>query len=246
MTKIIENDDHEDFFELLPLYVNQSLDNAKMLAIEKHLKNCAECQAELAFEKSLQESINANETDVTEISQRNLVKFNAQLDRRLTEVSRTEVSRTVELPTEASVAKSDLPARRNHAGGSPLLERIFDCGRSLLTYRPAIGALAVGCCAVVVVSALSGSIDSGDTQSPLRSCEHVVKHHELRVVTTNSDSVSGSAKDILQEYFPDAESTIEVLDEGGIVVSVTGDTCMVPLLVNDLEKLSSVNSVTVN
>ncbi len=242
MTKVKENDDHEDFFGLLPLYVNHSLDKVKMLAVEKHLNHCVECQAELAFERSLQESINANEIDVTEISQRNLMKFNAQLDQRLADKSHFQASQL-----EASIVKSELPVQGNNVSGNPLMERILDYGRTLLTPRPALGgALALGCCAVVVVSVLSRSIDGGETQSPLRGCEHVVKQHELRVITTNSNSVTGSAKNILMEYFPGLNFTVEVLGNTEVVVSITGDTCMVPLLVNDLEKLPSVNSVTVN
>lgn len=236
MTRVKENDDHEDYFGLLPLYVNNSLGKVKMLAVKKHLNNCVECQTELAFERSLQESISANEIDVTEISQRNLMNFNAQLDRRLAEKSQAETS----------IAKSDFPVQGNHASGNPLIERIFDYGRTLLTNGTTVGgALALGCCAVVVVSVLSRSINGGETQSPLRGCEHVVKQHELRVVTTKINSVTGSAKDILKEYFPGSNFTVEVLGDREVVVNITGDTCMVPLLVNDLEKLPSVNSVTV-
>lgn len=242
MTTAKVNDKHEEFFEQLPLYVNHSLDTVNTLAIEKHLKECVDCQAELAFEKSLQESINANDTDVAEISQRNLMKFNAQLDERLAEESQVETS----------VAKSELPVQRNNvqsntARGRSLIERIFDYLRPLLTQGPAIGgALALGCCAVVVVSVLSRSIVGGEAQSPLRGCEHVIKQHEVRVITTNSHGVTNSANELLSEYFPGARFTVEANGDKVVLVSVTGDTCMVPLLVNDLEKLPSVNSVEVN
>lgn len=237
MSNIIESDDHEELLLLLPLYVNQSLDKVKTLAVEKHLKNCVECQNELIFEKTLQESINANEIDVPEISQKNLVKFNAQLDQRIAEKSNFG----------AQIAKSESPIQNRKTSNSSLIERLFDKGRTLLTPSPALGgALALGCCAVLVVSVLSRSGDDNQMQSPLRGCEHVIKSHELRIATSNTDGVSGSAKSILQERFPDSPFTVETLGPGNVVVNLTGDTCMIPLLVNDLEKLPSVNSVTVN
>jgi len=238
MSKAIENDDHKEWFELLPLYVNRSLDAEKTLAVEKHLKKCIECQNELSFERSMQESISAvSDVDVAEISQRNLPKFNTQLDQLIAKKS----------VADASIADNEMSIHTQSKNSIPLMQRVYNYGRTLLTPRPALGgALALGCCALVVVSVISRSGDSGQTQSPLRGCEHLVKQHELRIVTSNTGSVTGSAKNILEEYFPGSGFTVEALDNKNVVVNLTGDTCMIPLVVNELEKLLPVNSVTVN
>jgi len=237
MTNTIENDDHEELMLLLPLYVNHSLDKVKTLAVEKHLKNCIECQNELAFEKSVQDSISANETDVADISQKNLAKFNAQLDQQLAQKSKTD----------REIDRSNQPIQSKNASSNSLVERLLDYGRTLLTPGPALGgALALGLCAVLVVNVLSRPGDNGQLQSPVRGCEHEVKQHEVRIATTNTDGVSGRATDILQELFPDSQFTVEALGNDNVLVNLTGDICMIPLLINDLEKLPSVNSVTVD
>jgi len=232
MTKAIENDNHKELFELLPLYVNNSLDAEKTLAVEKHLNDCIECQNELNFERSLQESISINEVDMTELSVRNLPKFNAQLDQLIAKKSQ-------------AAALDRIPKQSTHS--TPLMQRIFDYGRALLTPGPALGgALVLGCCGLVVVGVLSRSGDSGQMQSPLRGCEHVVKQHKLRIVASNVDSVSDGTKYLLEEHFPGSDFTVETVGDNNVVVSLKGDTCMIPLLINDLEKMQSVSSVTVS
>lgn len=237
MTNLKESDDHEALLLLLPLYVNHSLDSVKMHAVEKHLESCVECQNELIFEKSLQDSINTNEIDVPEISQKNLAKFNVQLDQRIAKKSNID----------AQFSKSDSPVQSQKANSRSLTEQLMAYGRTLLTPGPALGgALALGCCAVLMFSVLSRSGNDDQMQSPVRGCEHVVKQHELRISARKTDGVSSSAKNIIKERFPDSLFTVETLGAGNVVVNLTGDTCMIPLLVNDLEKLPSVNSVTVN
>jgi len=235
MANVTVKENHEQIFVLLPLYVNQSLDKEETRTVEKHLENCIECQSELAFERSLQESIGANEVDVTDISEKNLPIFNALLDQKL----------ELRSFSAAPLVESELRTQSRNTSSVPLLERLTGFGRTLLTPGPVLGgALSLGC-VLVIVGMLSTSDDKIQTQSPLRGCEHVVEQHELRLVAGNTQSVADEAKDILEELFPGASFSVEILGDKSVVVNVTGDTCMVPLLVNDLGKLPSVNSVTV-
>lgn len=47
---------HEDCQELLPWYLNQTLDASERLAVEAHLEDCAPCRDEVVFLESLQSS----------------------------------------------------------------------------------------------------------------------------------------------------------------------------------------------
>ena len=47
---------HQDCMELLPWYLNQTLDASERLAVEAHLKECAGCRDEVAFLETLQSS----------------------------------------------------------------------------------------------------------------------------------------------------------------------------------------------
>jgi hypothetical protein len=52
-----DRDEHREFRELLPWYVTGQLDAADAARIETHLDLCAECQAEVRFEKRLEAEV---------------------------------------------------------------------------------------------------------------------------------------------------------------------------------------------
>lgn len=47
---------HESCLELLPWYLNETLDASERLAVEAHLEDCAECRDEVVFLETLQSS----------------------------------------------------------------------------------------------------------------------------------------------------------------------------------------------
>ena len=47
---------HQDCMQLLPWYLNQTLDASERLAVEAHLEHCAECRDEVVFLETLQGS----------------------------------------------------------------------------------------------------------------------------------------------------------------------------------------------
>lgn len=55
---------HEDLQELLPWYVTGRLEPAEMAQIEAHLGKCAECQADVRFQRQLNSEIAALPVDV--------------------------------------------------------------------------------------------------------------------------------------------------------------------------------------
>ncbi len=54
------NPDHEEIFSLLPWYANQTLEGHQKAAVSSHLESCEECQRELEFLASLNDTIKSD------------------------------------------------------------------------------------------------------------------------------------------------------------------------------------------
>lgn len=52
---------HESCLELLPWYLNQTLDASERLAVETHLEDCSACRSEVVLLETLQSSVRAME-----------------------------------------------------------------------------------------------------------------------------------------------------------------------------------------
>lgn len=65
MAEIIKlrNNPHDEVQELLPWFVNRTLDDADTKRVEAHLDECSECRAELELERQLAAAIENSPTD---------------------------------------------------------------------------------------------------------------------------------------------------------------------------------------
>lgn len=223
MNGIPEKDDHKEWVELIPFYVNRTLSKEEMQALEMHLSTCPTCSDELVFEQSLQTSIHVK--DVDHKVQQKLKTFNMKLDARIAMQSNTS--------TAAKRAHVGIEESASREGS--LIAKLSELGRSLLTPGPALGgALAFGCCAVLAVTILIPTIDNRSVVT--RGCKQVVKQHTLSLNIDDGQSLPARVTDLLEEYFPDVSYKLAYPAAGTAVVTINADACLVPLLVDDLEQ----------
>ena len=76
--KILSNSEHQKVWDLLPWYVNYSLDPAEQDIVKKHIKTCVTCRIELNQQQQVFEKM--QQTDL--LQQVSQVSF-AQLKKRI-------------------------------------------------------------------------------------------------------------------------------------------------------------------
>ena len=72
--------EHHAVWEILPWYVNGTLDDRERTSVEAHLRTCATCQAELTRCRDLAAAVQAVEEDVWEPSSEHFARVLARLD----------------------------------------------------------------------------------------------------------------------------------------------------------------------
>ncbi len=78
--KIIENQDHDNVWELLPWYVNEGLSPQEVTQVETHLKDCMACQSELERCQALNQTVKTNQRDEWKPSAPHFAKVLEQVD----------------------------------------------------------------------------------------------------------------------------------------------------------------------
>jgi anti-sigma factor RsiW len=78
--RIIENQDHEYVWELLPWYVNEGLSRKEVNEVEMHLKDCPACQNEVVRCQDLDLSVKSNQQEVWTPSAQHFSKVLANVD----------------------------------------------------------------------------------------------------------------------------------------------------------------------
>ena len=78
--KNIENQDHDNVWELLPWYVNQGLSLQEVNQVETHIEVCMICQSELARCQELNQSVKTNQQDEWMPSPPHFAKVLEQVD----------------------------------------------------------------------------------------------------------------------------------------------------------------------
>ena len=76
----IENQDHDNVWELLPWYVNEGLSPQEVSQVETHLKDCPACQSEMERCQELSLSVKTNQQDEWTPSAPHFAKVLANVD----------------------------------------------------------------------------------------------------------------------------------------------------------------------
>ena len=72
--------EHQGVWEILPWYVNGTLDDRERASVEAHLMTCAACQGELARCRNLAAAVRVTAADAWEPSSEHLARVLARLD----------------------------------------------------------------------------------------------------------------------------------------------------------------------
>lgn len=257
-TKENTNKEHRSIVELLPLYVNNSLDAERRVRVDRHLENCSDCRQELAFEQKLQQAIAVN-VDVSQLAIHNLAKFIEMFN---------DVQMTVDDDRLAGAknSESDLKSEAGKPGFDPL-KRLAQLLKSVTSFPGRQfpsgrfpsgqfnGALALGFCALVAIGILyqptrdayySGKQNSEDF---VRSCESSdeIRQYEFSVGAADSTPVNIEAVEmLLKGAFPATHYAI-VQRQDALLITVDGTVCdkRIPKVTRSLEEQQSIGSVTV-
>lgn len=249
--------EHAAIVELLPLYVNNSIDAENRVRVDTHLESCSDCRQELAFERRLQQAV-AVELNVSKVAMRNLAKFNVMLDEA--QAGAHDYRHVAEKNlVSGSESQADKP-------GFDLIQRLKEIFRDSIVGPtgqltgpfggPFKGMLALGLVAAVAVGALyqstrdaanpSGGQYSGNV---VRSCKpsDEIQQYEFSITAIDREPTSIEALEmLLADAFPDTHYTV-VPQQDTTLVTVDGTVCdkRIPKVTRSLEEHESIRSVTV-
>lgn len=252
---------HLSIFELLPLYVNDSLGSEETSSVEAHIKDCAICQQEVEFERQVQAALASN-VDVSQLAHQGLTKFNAMVD----SLRDSEAGEMATSTNQAATGAIDATAGVAKGSKAVWLQRVSGLGSILTRPWPLGAAMAVGICAVIGIQLwqpTSPTLDSipegsqaltGPSNTSLtatRGCEPTNETQRYKITVEFNGNKSASIdtiRVIMKGVFPDKPFTIDHYSQSDLTLVINVDDCDSRMftLIESIDEIESVKAVAIN